>query len=784
MTSLRQLLLLALVCTGLRGAMQAELLTNGGFENGMKGWRPLWTREANTGSSEIDSKEVHSGHNALRIEHTGSRDLTMEPMALFSVEAGDRFDLEAWVKLSGTEVQPVTLCVETLDVQGNVQSWIHGAVQTSQTGSWQKLQTRITVPPGIAKIKPRLLATGPITIWLDDMSMKPLGNFFAQRPKNLPATFTLTNSALSVTLDTRNATLVVTDQRTREMYRQKEQPLALCVTAASAQDNTIRFALSHSTLDAPVEVTLRLDADTPEFTIELSSEGPLPRPLKFPAPFLSESGDALVLAVNEGLTYPVDDEALPTQRFIAFGGHSYSMPFWGVVHGEGGHVVIIETPNDATLRTERRDGRLVVAPEWESQRGQFGYPRRLRYVFFDKGRHVAMAKRYRAYAQQTGLFKTLAQKRESNPNVDLLVGAVNVWYFGGEAVAMAKEMKAAGIERMLWSSGSSGKVIAQLNDLDLLTSRYDLYQDIMNPENFPKLQYKHNDWIAEAWPKDIILNADGKWRHGWEVEAKDGTMIPCGVLCDKLAPDYARKRIGPELEIAPYRCRFIDTTTAAPWNECYNPDHPMTRTESRHWKMELLRIVSEEFKLVTGTETGHDAAVPYVHYFEGMLSLTPYRLRDAGRHMDRIVEEVPENLRKFQVGPEYRLPLWELVYHECVVAQWYWGDYNNKLPAIWDRRDLFNILYATPPMFLFKREFWLKNKDRFVQSYQNICPLVRSVGYSEMTDHRFLTPDRSVQQTVFSNGTTITVNFGTTPFSLPDGTRVGPAGFHVQPPVR
>ncbi len=36
----------------------------------------------------------------------------------------------------------------------------------------------------------------------------------------------------------------------------------------------------------------------------------------------------------------------------------------------------------------------------------------------------------------------------------------------------------------------------------------------------------------------------------------------------------------------------------------------------------------------------------------------------------------------------YRLLLWELVYHDCVVAQWYWGDYNNKLPAVWDRRDL------------------------------------------------------------------------------------------------
>ena len=62
-------------------------------------------------------------------------------------------------------------------------------------------------------------------------------------------------------------------------------------------------------------------------------------------------------------------------------------------------------------------------------------PARLRYVFFDHGGHVAMAKRYRAYAQQIGLFKTLARKAPSNPNVDLLVGAVNVWCWDRDAVA-------------------------------------------------------------------------------------------------------------------------------------------------------------------------------------------------------------------------------------------------------------------------------------------------------------------------------------------------------------
>jgi hypothetical protein len=135
---------------------------------------------------------------------------------------------------------------------------------------------------------------------------------------------------------------------------------------------------------------------------------------------------------------------------------------------------------------------------------------------------------------------------------------------------------------------------------------------------------------------------------------------------------------------------------------------------------------------------------------------------------------------KFQLGHDYRLPLWELVYHDCVVAQGYWGDYNNKLPALWDKRDLFNVLYGTPPMFMFNRRLWGENRARFVQSYRNTCPHVRQVGYQEMTDHRFLTPDRSVQQTVFANGVLITVNFGSADHQLADGRVVPARGFVTQ----
>jgi len=457
------------------------------------------------------------------------------------------------------------------------------------------------------------------------------------------------------------------------------------------------------------------------------------------------------------------------------------MAFWGVTDGAAGQMAILETPDDASIRIERADGRLCVAPEWEPEHGRLGYERRLRYVFLDRGGHVAMCKRYRAYARKIGLLKTFEEKRRENPNVDLLLGAVNVWCWEKDPLPILREMQAAGIGRVLWSQAQKPETLRAMNAMPgVLTSRYDIYQDVMDPAKFAEIRYTHGDWPTAAWPKDLMLGPGGVWIKGWEIERKDGPgMVPCGVVCDRQAIPYALERIDKDLKDHPYRSRFIDTTTASPWRECYSPDHPMTRRESRRYKMDLLGLVSRTFGRVCGSETGHDAAVPYVDYFEGMLSLGPYRVPDSGRAMQKIYDEVPENVAKFQMGHAYRLPLWELVYHDCVVAQWYWGDYNNKLPALWDKRDLFNVLYGTPPMFMFDRKLWAEKRDRFAQSYRNTCPYVRAVAYAEMTDHGFLAPDRSVQQTAFAKGVTVTVNFGPAAFKLPDGAEVKPMAFHV-----
>jgi len=603
-------------------------------------------------------------------------------------------------------------------------------------------------------------------------------------PMSKTTAITVSNELIQATFEPAQSAFVIRDLRTGQTWRQQALDAVFPVTrAAEVQDAAMVADLFDASNSLALKMTAKLEPHAAELVVELTASGAMSTRLSFPFAFTPMRGTRLIVPVNEGIAYPVEDPTLGNSSYPFYSGMGVCMAFFGATDGNAGVMTLLETEADAELQLKHDDQKMLVAqPVWISEKGQFGYARKLRYIFFQQGGHVAMCKRYRAYAAAQGRLKTFTQKHAENPNVDLLAGAVNVWFRDRDSLAIIREMQASGIHRILWSSSGSSEQVAAMNQMPgVLTSRYDIYQDAMSPEKFPLLPNIQGDWTSSAWPTGMVKRADGTLENGWQVVAKDGSRISCNVLSDKLAPDFARKRIAKELQTKPYRCRFLDTVTASKWREDYDANHPMTRRECRTYRNELLTVVSREFKLVCGTEDGHDTAVPFADYLEGMMSLIPGRVHDSGRNTMQKIDVVPKNVAKYQVGAEYRLPLWELVYHDCIVSTWYWGDYNNKLPAIWDKRDLFNALYGTPPMFMFNRQEWNRDRDRFVQSYRATSPVAHATFYSEMTDHRYLSADRMVQQTHFADGTTVTVNFSAQPFKLPDGSAVGPLSADVTP---
>ena len=559
-------------------------MVNGDFEQGLTGWSELWTRTPG-GRLALDRQEHHGGTQAARIEYGGREDWSISQRKAFDVRPGQIYELSGWVRVKGDG--RTELCVTLRDAADKVLDWTFAGQSARATSGWRMLRSRFVVPFGTKTMLLRLIGYGSATVWLDNVRLVLVGSVDDLRRKTSRPRYKAA-AALDVVFQTTNGTLAVTDRCSGRRWAQWERTPIIVLDAQTVEEG-IRLVLLDPGTMLRLTATIRLEPQRPEVAMELTATGEMPRPLAFPQPLTTDKATLLVLPLNEGISYPADDASIPPAYHCLYGGHGLCMGWYGQTDGEAGVLTIVETPDDAGVRMLRRDGLLALLPEWEPSKAQFGYARRLRWVFLDHGGYVAMCKRYRRHAVQTGLLKTLAEKRAANPNVDLLVGAVNVWCWDKDAVGICQEMQAAGIDRILWSNRAEPETLRRLNAMNVLTSRYDIYQDVMNPANFPKLPWVHPDWTTAAWPKDLMLDAQGQWVRGWEVEGKDDQRYPCGVLCDRQAVAYARQRIPAELKNHPYRCRFIDTTTATPWRECYHADHPMTRSESRRSKMELLK---------------------------------------------------------------------------------------------------------------------------------------------------------------------------------------------------
>ncbi|MDO4575235.1 MAG: glycoside hydrolase [Planctomycetia bacterium] len=739
-----------------------------------------WSR-----SGDVSLTAAEQGYQLLT--HTGSSDFCANAPLRIPVQPGDLVTLSCDMKTEGEGSAGVSVILYR---KNEVVTWSYGGQSIQNTGE-KKLVSQFLIPGDVDAIVPRVIGAGAEKVWFKNCQIQKTGSLPLVTKRE---TLTLENAFLKLEFSTHNGAFSVRDKRTDRLWGASEKGGDFFVLKAEKRDDSLYFE-AISTAMLKFNVTIRLEKELPECVVVIdgASEQTVSQLLRYPMPFLCGANDRIILPINEGFSYPAAGKVIGPSSLYTYGGHGLCMGFWGVsedvvtadgeVTGGAAYLGIFETPDDSGLevRTLEND-RLGVTPWWGGQLGKWGYARTLRLVFQEKGGHVALAKRYREYAKKIGLYVPFTEKVRRNPalkgGIDRLIGAANIWYFGNKKIEMYQELQAAGITRVLASSGGSPEEVRWCNEQPtFLSCRYDIYQDIMNPEKYDAIGFRHWPHMGKAWPNDLNWNENLEWRKGWAVDNKDKTQprIPCGVLCDSKALPYAEAYISEELKTKPFLARFLDTTVASPWRECYHPDHPMTRTQSKEWKMKLLGLLGERFHLVCGSETGHEASVPYCDFYEGMMSLGPFRVPDSGRNLMEIWDVPPEKTEKYQVGEAYRLPLWELVYHDCTVSYWYWGDYNNKLPSLWAKRDLFNALYGVPPMYLFDRKRWEQNKARFVESYQIAQPVSRRTGYSEMTDHRILTPDRTVQQTRFANGTVVTVNFGNSDFTLKDGTII-PAG--------
>jgi hypothetical protein len=509
---------------------------------------------------------------------------------------------------------------------------------------------------------------------------------------------------------------------------------------------------------------LSIVADVTDMTAE---HGDFP----FLEPFLPETPKSVLAVADycDGHLYPLDMDPFPRTWF---GGDRLDMPWVGVCDLEKGYgyALILETSDNAWVQCRPCSigTRRVYAPQvgWLSSKGTFGYPRRLLYRFAPAGGYVALAKAYRAYAKAHGLLVPFSEKLKRNPNIRRLFGAPDVW--GDASLKFAREAKAAGVEKMLIHGRTTAQEMKEINALGYLTSEYDNYTDILPVEPGKKPDSSH-----DLLPDHAVLNADGKRMAAWLTYDKKTQYMK---RCPSFWVPTARLVIPKVLQTWPFIGRFIDVTTAEGLYECYDPNHPLTKPQKRECGEKLLAYVRSN-RLVVGGEHGIWWGVPHQDYIEGMMSGNRFGWPAGHLIHPKSREEkfagpygtdTWENYDRWSMGHEWRAPLWELVFHDCVVSTWYWGDSNDYLldadPGNQAKKDAFNVLYGTMPMLWANAEgSWRKDRAAFLRTYRNICRLHKVVAEAEMLSHEFLTPDHAVQRTRFSDGTTCVVNFGAKP---------------------
>lgn len=510
----------------------------------------------------------------------------------------------------------------------------------------------------------------------------------------------------------------------------------------------------------------------------------------------------------------------------------------------GAWIGILESHADASMTIEKATvngaDHIGLAPVWNGSndnashtKNLLSYDRVVRYHFFPSGGYVAVTKRYRQYADTKGWLKTLAEKAADNPAVLDLVGAPIIYLWGdGHDGAFPGILKAAGINKALLQlstnhtdqnggfpnsaspgSGSNWFTTSVRSIPGFRGGFYDIYESAKSAGGSGYSGFTY------LWPTDA---KNGNWATVNSSNTKVQTNGAYDICAEKQVGFAAGTRLPTHVADFHMDAAFFDVLLTKNGVECYDSvnGHFETRTEDLANRAGVLNAAysysdaAGNPPLLTGSEQARDWAAAYQIWGEGVQHLGNYDSQGVvsfptvtGDWTGGAYPHVVTDMKVLTSGANsqmasllsdgYQVPLWDLVFHDCVISTLHWERAQNKFLYIWDHADLaaelrgqtalINLCYQgaigtlqgnSSPAYVPNSTSgpwsmrWQSPNDpnnlvqnRVVQTYNNVCQWHGTVGLLEMTDHRWVTADRSVQMTEFSsdgglNGHGIVVNFG------------------------
>lgn len=609
----------------------------------------------------------------------------------------------------------------------------------------------------------------------------------------------LKDKELCVRFDTRTALVSVKDLRTSTVWSQAAFPDSALVQVRNARLSDGRIVAE---LEAgfPFTATISLEGSGVTFNLSGDPEQKV-EDFIYPAPFFVPDASWYILETDgEGLLLPVDNQDYNYGEGITyFCGGGLSMAWKGLVdkNFRTGYQVVLKTPFDACLRDFRQgNGLLSFTPVWLPSMQKFGYDRVVTYHFYDEGGYVAQCKKYRDYVWKKQGVKTLREKAGEKPAVARIFGATQVYTWDtGRDVALLKEMKEAGIDRLFvfWDSNHTPYPEPGYDDairsLGYAAGGYELFTDL-HPRDSVARPFDYNGPVRlrhGVYP-GLFNRLAARKADGSTYSNQFGTYA---------CPSVMREQIVAKLDRAvkeyPHDALFLDVYQANGVYECYSPEHPVTRQGYAENIINNYRMIEDKYGFYMGGEWGAEFVIPYSIFNQGMMTLqrpwwgseiddrgTIYYYGDWRNNARPSIHlttcTAGPTVYRYCLNETLRVPLYELVYHDAVVSTWRWEDGNPRYPELWWKKDLFNMLYGTAPYWSLDRSLWDAYRNTFVQSFKQVNPWVYYVATEELTDHRFLSPDRKVQLSVFGGNKGIIVNFSDEPY-IHEGMTIAPRSY-------